>query len=256
MLTEIKMDFKEPMKFNSIIDIKQLVLLTGQNGSGKTFIFKMAWITSLLSNTIHSLSKMTNVSYDDVYLNYKHMLQTYFHNTFNDPQKITGTCALYGVDEQSGDKYNVSLSIALGKIVDMSYENLEYVQVIQFLPKSVRQFNDILQYITIKKSISNENDIFNIYKLDELASLEQFTHILQGDGITLSESTQKKLHDMQIHNSHDYKDEEEIFVKKIFLKDDKIYMKYTDGIEYDCSSLSSGIQSVLMSILFASKGTL
>lgn len=138
---DIDMTVPEKMKFTNM-DIKQLMILTGTNGVGKSFVMKLIWLLSTQANNIVAAAahKMTYPS--------EQTFDFLINNTFSD-NDLTGTVSLlfkYGnfikVELDNGKCTNLVASFEEDTVPSSSPV---------YMSKETRLLDDIIKYMKFKK---------------------------------------------------------------------------------------------------------
>lgn len=162
ILTNPQMDIKE-------MPLKDLTILVGQNGTGKSFLLKTTWFmgASLCGQS------MSGMSGND----FKQYVQEMFTNTYGKNNDITGqmaysyTCGTYlRITIEAGNVSNVECFLAQG---------VEVKSMPVFLSKDTRLFSCVTQYLKFKKATNAEpstesgmKTLMDMYPIYDLFQLE------------------------------------------------------------------------------------
>ena len=156
-MTQMRVHIDAPLKMDADLDIQNLVLLCGANGSGKSLALKLNWIVNMVTLIlVKHRSIKTTPFFNDV-------IQKLFDKSF-DAQNFNGTV---GADYDSGS--TVSIILEKGKVKDvLSYIDCDITEAPTpiFMSTDMRTFESIHRYLAISKSLPKDSDeILNHYKI-------------------------------------------------------------------------------------------
>ena len=228
-MTDIKISIKGVAENLELNNIKELSILTGTNGSGKSLTMKCIWLmNTLVTLLVHeAFSNKDLVALTDI-----------FQKTFRD-------CDFTGEMRTDYEMNSLSITFEDGKItycllagpdIDPNSLGRNF-----YLSTKTRLLDSWEDYLFHRQSIPIEK-LAERYALYDLTFLE-FTYMNLQAGINLS--------DIDLTSFFSVKDHIPV---NLFLKGDKIYFTRIDGIEKHISSLSSGEQSII-TMLFTAKNS-
>lgn len=168
----IKME--EPLKLNFHgEDMKNILLLVGANGTGKTFVLVTTYVLGFILQTAVGAKGATKEFMLSV-------AQFTVDNCYNDLENITG---ILGYETQFGAKIN--MTIEKGKVIDIDTyipENITEPSNVVYMSSNIRLFSGISMYLKLRKAnvgtstITDENTITKMlesYKLYDIMCIEK-----------------------------------------------------------------------------------
>jgi len=207
--------------------INMLSVLTGQNGTGKTFVMVMLYCLSVMMTLI---SRMNG---DLSLLNY------ILENCYDD-SNINGEYGMECVINVNGKEEPCSLTIIVEnrKVIDIKMSNpkvFEAAAPIQFLSKNTRLFSDMDRYLQIKKQVGEEA-MTKIYKMYDITRIES---LIRKCPYKLNHKMLDEYNNTMISS-----------LDEVYVTDEYFMGKKKDGTVVRMSTLSSGEQSLInMSML-------
>ena len=143
-----------PMKMQDL-EIKNLNILVGANGVGKSFILVVGWVFSHLASIISASEKL------GLSLNFEEICQFTFDTSFRS-KNITGTLAC---TFQSGA--NITCILVDGKVKASSYtgfEGMTQVSPATFMSSAMRRFDSMARYLQMRKMVMNSPEVLALHK--------------------------------------------------------------------------------------------
>jgi energy-coupling factor transporter ATP-binding protein EcfA2 len=242
-IEKLSLSITEPIKMEQFeMDINNIMILVGQNGSGKTFILKMNWLI------LSQISFMIAARENNVPFNEELNLQFLVDNTYT-KHGLEGKVTAYF---KNGNNY--SFSITGGKVQTISNDIKTSVkQCAQpvFMSKDTRTFEDICKYMQFKNMLEipkgfpqTEEGLSKLLKMYRIYDIFFMEKLLTGiDNIT---EAQMNLFTDSIKH---------YLIGKVF-KDFQVLhssgdITYCDesGKDKSLTSLSSGEQSIINMML-------
>lgn len=236
-LDRLKMDIDSPFVFNVDMEYNKLIILTGQNGTGKSYLFKTTYAISSIMNTIIMLNGVISIE------NLLGLTQYVFDHCFED-QNNNGTIkATY----KSGAYIEIEFKI--GKVINIDY-NINYVTEptkVVYMSSDFRTFTTIKSYFLLRKALlaadptlTNETIVHKMtdhYKLYDVMYCEMIYNAMPFEVNNDLSNT--------LINSFDFSDT----LTEINFDEDKCDFYYVtkenpEGKTYMCS-LGKGHQSIL-----------
>lgn len=221
--------FGDPINITIDMSLNELTFLVGPNGSGKTLVLKFQWfIASVAYSLVMSKNLGTSFSTD-------HLTQYLFDNTFVDPEDFTGE--IIGHFENA----TVQVTVDEGKIVGV-IENLDKITSASspvFMSKDMRTFENLDQYIKVKESLDNPEDIMKFYKLyDSMFAEQMIVKAEKGHVIPEELKNMFKMYNLDKLN-----------LDSLTIIDGKFHYVNTAGESKKLSKLSAGEQSLIVMFL-------
>lgn len=144
-INHITFDVTEPLQFKELnMDFKQMNIICGTNGTGKTFLLKINWIFATVMNTV-AASREANQPVDA-----KLMLQYFIDKSFKD-HNMTGT-----FDVEFDNDCKLVLDISGGSVFKAEViipKDVKSGGQPLFMSTAMRKFEDIVAYMKVKKML-------------------------------------------------------------------------------------------------------
>ena len=237
----IELKIISPIEFNdSVLKLKQMNVIIGENGSGKTLFNKLIWLTSVIKNyyILSHLDKSDN--------NWKEELNYIIKDTIENL-----TCEWY---ENKTDKlfevfgYRVEIKIENSQLKDIKIDSTIYKEELLsspiYISSNVRNFNTFKMFNNLKKNILNKKNIESFedikkinqfgLKIHDILYLEQISEKMKGVSKIVTLPQVKEL----LNIDDVYYDEQ--VSEPVLVKDEKTI---------PLSMASSGQQSIFMMLL-------
>jgi len=241
------------------IKFKDLNIFCGANGCGKTFMFKLTWFNAYMMQIYKVLLMMRA---EDLDKEFARQINMWFPLTFVDYTKLTGWVSLSKKAEGSEDPendYSIHLDIDQGQLKSF-YVNVgrkdKFAQTelkgVQFNSKDARTFNNYQSYINISKKISSreKGDIF----FQEMGEFFRLYDIVWFENVRVKiEHFRKNGVPAELKDNVAIYFENESNLKSIIdfnFDNDIPIVKTGSGQEIPFNRLSSGLQSILMMMMF------
>jgi len=243
------------------IELSNINVISGYNNSGKSFLFKFAWFTSMALNIykVILLSKTPNI--DELF---EIEVNDLFELTFTESEKLGGAIQIM---DKNTDIFVFTLSFKDGKldyfeldIKDISKFELGNIPNIQYNTADARTFTAYEQYLQTKEILEisnflNKEDIKKIGKMYRLYDILWFENM--NKTIIDYGKEQEKLKGLFEIVNESFKNEKGHSLictekgKGFEVKDNILYIS-TEDTPIKISSTSKGEQSLLMMCLFTS----
>lgn len=201
-LNKISLEYQGVIKSNSsesseplVLDFRQVTLLTGLNGTGKSLVSIHIWIHSWVLQVINVLQK----SYTDVlnkslsgalFVNDKYLeaFQTIYNGSFNDLSSLNGyslsTFSLKGTHDDLELRIFVKKGIVTEIMLSSKDEiDLESVPVVRYLSTNTRKFDDFDKFIKLSSTFTDEQ-MSEFYKIYDLVFFNELKYKLS-ESVTL-----------------------------------------------------------------------
>ena len=246
--THAHINLTVPVNMNADLDFKQLNLIVGKNGAGKSLINKLNWVAVTFFNSkivekVHNLTE----SKTDVEL-----LQFLMDNTF-DQQDFTGELKFYVREELlKVIFYTFKFKIDGGKVSDISFDFPPDVlpsNGATYLSTFVRDFSNIELYLKTKNMLGIDKltdwtdieKLCQMFKLYDILAIEQVIPKIENAGKMLSQFKEAK--SMGLLDDFDLVDME------VDRKKGELYYYGKDKVRTRLSTLGAGDQSIIMMIV-------
>lgn len=148
------------------MDFGQLVLLVGQNGTGKTFLLKQAFILSYIGSAYFA-----SVKHGIASPSLKHLADHAVKNTFKNPEFEGYVEAVYTTG------ITISYRIDKGEVTDCmittgTEDEVKNFPTVKFMSAEMRTFDDIEKYLKLRKRVVGTS--LNLDNASLLEMLEDF----------------------------------------------------------------------------------
>jgi len=219
-LQNLKMDIDKPIQMKFEIEYKNLNLLTGLNGSGKSLIMKLGWsfetILSILITNPPSANEAAQYILD----------KTFENQDFN------------GNIEATFKKGTLKLCMDNGKVSRAEFFIDPAVKVISpsiYMSTNTRTFIQINQFLKVEKLIKTEEELLSLYRLYDVI----FVNVMKGKLKNGLKATQQFKESMS--KNFDMKYDFDTFA----IENDSVIFIDTNGKKTELSTLSAGEQSLI-----------
>ncbi len=139
-LNSIKIDIDSPFKSKNELELNKLNLITGMNGTGKTFLLINCWAATFITNGLIK-GKLD--------LKQKLEFAQYIYDNCFDDQNINGKISyIYKTGEE------IHLEFEKGKVINLTYTSLadiENIKMVRFMSAPMRTFESISMYLKLRK---------------------------------------------------------------------------------------------------------
>lgn len=233
----IKID--KPIKMEAEIDYNNIAIFVGQNGSGKTLLLKLIWVTSFISlSFIEARKKKQN-------FNTLELGQFTFDSCF-DNQIFNGTIKTY---YNNGD---LEIILDNGKIQDIIInfdDTIDSASFPIFMSKDLRTFDNIHRYLKLRKTLKINGNL-NVNLLEEFKELQGFYKLYD---IMYVERLLTQLKHQEYEVTQKFKDTlsnydlDKLKIKSFGFNEIDSYFYYLneDDDKINLSTLSAGEQSLI-----------
>ena len=145
-INKVRMNIDEPIKFTNIeLEYKDIGILAGPNGSGKTFVL----VNVFCLQTLFSVIAIGGITDDAVK---RSVAQMIWDKSFDD-QNINGTVGgLWGINNE----FNLEVTFVKGDVTKVEHSDLSQisqVSSVMYLSSHMRTFDAIKMYLKIRKMI-------------------------------------------------------------------------------------------------------
>jgi len=167
--TNTRLRFDNPIAINFDVEFKNLTLMCGANGVGKTFLNKMTWATMFIANAFLLQKEHNAPVLSDKFTDID-LVQFVLDTTFSD-QDFNGDVKFYNIEPILGTPEEfIDFTIVDGKVTDLEYDfqELESASNPVYLSAQTRQFSAIESYTSIK-------DLMRISHLTCFEDIEKLT---------------------------------------------------------------------------------
>jgi hypothetical protein len=249
---DFDMDIKE-------MDFQNLNIFVGANGSGKTFIFKFLWFAAYMAQVYK-----VNLFFfpEDHEKRFAETLQKIFDYTFISTEDITGRIEV----STSDDNFVFAVAFKSGKldhfnvqVDDIEQFKVSSVQRVTFASKETRSFEDYERYLKTKKMLGFDK-IENISDMDELGKLCEFYRLydvlaFEHVGVQLKrfsnpENAEPFMEKLALVKELMVAEESRMKEWNGFeIKEDVPYLTFSSGESRKISTISSGVQSMIMMLV-------
>lgn len=243
----IKINITQPLIFNFDIELKNLNMMCGTNGSGKSFLNKILWLSSYFHNMkLTALNNNIEISKEKTDIE---TIQFLLDNTF-DEQNINGKIELYTKNSFGDIDSILKIELINGKMEKLELlfpEDCEESGTPIYLSKESRNFSMISRYLKIKQTLN----IKNLESLDNIEKLSEFHKIYD---ILAFENLLIKLQNVNPVLEKLKKEDNELFksigIDRIEIKPDSFDFNYYDSNnnKKSLTTLGEGNQSILIMI--------
>ena len=187
-ITHLGMDFNNPKLRLEFNDIRQLLILVGSNGTGKTFMLICTWY---LSYIVQAIVHSRNMSRDQVLA----FATFIFKHTFDDPDTMTG-------ELKATFEHHVTIDIQInkGKAIDCIVylpKNITRPTNAKFMSKNMRTFDAMTMYLKLRRTVGSASrekiveEMLKNFKMYDVLYVEGLIEIMP---ITVDPSLEARIH--------------------------------------------------------------
>lgn len=254
MTIDITFDNQSP--FNIHVDgINGMMVMIGQNGSGKTMFLTCTWFTTFLLSTYQTLLLLGP---DDIL--FGKMVNDSLAMTFDGSESLSGMFIFRG---QKGGGFEFILQFERGKLINFNIDMKDITKFkemsiinVKFNSKDARQFSEYERYLTILE-MSGIGHPTTIDDFKKISKLHKLFDILWFENIRLSFNRWEKAGYSEhakdvIKDFHsNWPSDNDAFGNNPYLKTkDNIPYIISDTVDQKISTFGAGHQAVLMTTLF------
>lgn len=235
-----------PREMNFDMNYNALTLLVGTNGSGKSLLLKLTWITSFIMESILALKNHNVVQSQEELINF---IQETYDNTFED-QNFHGDINFIFEDENN----YINIKFNTGKVENLDINltsDTEFTGFPIFMSTSTRAYDDIVKFLKLAKLVNynmatgeNLNKILEHYRLYDVFFISKIVSKCSILPYMFDEDLQDKL-------KNSFKLSVDVCGISIDLENNIIYYLDKDNVKHNILTLSKGEQS-LVNMLSAS----
>jgi len=248
------------------LEFTDLNVFTGRNGSGKSFIFKIAWFSSMALNIYKMMLLMQMLDLDEAF---EKEVNTLFDLTFFESDELDGVIQLL---DKEAKIFVFTLAMNSGKLDHFRLEVFDHqkfqagdIQQVKYNSKEARSFEQYEKYLKIKKILGIESFKSN----EDFRQIGEFYRIYDAlwfEEMRLKIKTyedQPEILDNIYHSvnhifgqTNDRDQSLSVFNpgNSIVAKNGSLYVVNAAGEKRTFSKLSAGEQAILMLILFIPNG--
>jgi len=247
------------------IEFNMLNLFTGANSTGKSFLFKAAWFSSIALNLYKVLLLSGMPDMDEIFEKEVNIL---FDLTFFEADELDG---IVQIMDKNADIFVFTLAMNKGKLDHFQLEVLNQekfkigeIQSVKYNSKEARTFEAYDKYIKIKnmmgiKHISKNEDFYKLgefYRIYDMMWFEEMNTKIKyfEENPDKLDSIYEVIEDVFGHS--DGKNDLFAFQEgnSFISKDSGLHVLLPNGKTRTFSMLSAGEQSILMMSIFAAEG--
>lgn len=242
-IKSLEVNITQPMEMNfGHIDMKNINLYVGQNGTGKSLILKISWICNLLSQ-YYIVEQMGHKGID-----FEKECTFLFDHTFDSNN-------FHGKISCEFENANLSIELDNGKCVKESFNSTNKLHSSSppiFMSKDMRTISDMVKYMKTRKMLGINGNvlilnsealkkILQLYKIYDVMFVESFLNKINGYQIT-----------KEVQDTLDNYKSKSLKLNSIYVDDVACTIKDVDSVNnkiVDLSILSGGEQSLIVMIL-------
>lgn len=181
-IKNIQCDITAPLAAKWDIALKELNLLIGLNGSGKSLILKLNWAIGTIVSTL-ILNKKAMLTSE-----MEQMVQFVLDKTF-ESQNFHGTIGA------TFEKASCKIVLDNGSVVSFEYTpqcTIDNASPPIFMSTTLRTYTQIDQYLRVEAIVKTQKDMLELYRLYDFVFIERLKQRLEG-GLKISEEVKDSL---------------------------------------------------------------
>lgn len=228
-IKNVQCDITSPMTAKWDIALRELNILTGLNGSGKSLILKLNWVFGTIASTL-VLNKEAMLTSE-----IEQMAQFVLDKTF-DSQDFHGTIGA------TFEKASIKIVLDKGQVTSLEYVTdclIDKASPPVFMSTTLRTFSQIDQYLKVEAMVKTMEGMLELYKLYDVAFIARMKQRLEG-GLKVSEEVKDTL-----KNNFDLK----IDLETIGIENNSVVYTDSKGKISNLAMLSNGEQSLINMVL-------
>lgn len=237
-ISYVKYELTTPKFDVEIKDMRDISILVGQNGTGKTLHLVMIWCINTLVDAKYRYKFKTEEAF-------KQMCENVFKYAFIDLKLEGSITAKYN----EGLEFNIAFTE--GKVTNVTItkdNNIVVNTQTQFMSKQTRVFSDINRYYSIKDAMCPESVKFSSFyspsdKLETLNRMYRIYDILFMEKLKEVFATKQKI-DQELLDILDTTGTKDL--EYIQYSGNKLIAYKKDGTEFNLETLGAGEQSMLV----------
>ena len=242
-LKNIEVKLTEPIKMDVDMTLNDIALFVGPNGSGKTLMLKLIWLTSSMINSHGAMANSVNYDTDKAGTEL-------FNGTFDD-NDFTGHI------QANFQRANITFEINDGEvsksIITMDHEVDHFAMPI-FMSKTMRTFDSIDQYLKFRQMIGihGELSIKDAQRAEQLQKMYKIYDIQYVESLIAKTINGLEIQPQVLSSLHGFGGMEKYNIKHIKYDYPSNKMLWFDdqGEEHKFTTMSAGEQS-LCNMVFA-----
>lgn len=220
-----------PMNFEDV-GFNRIMILTGQNGSGKSMLLKTQYAMNSLANIIILTAGKGG--------DFIGLAQYFFDGTFEDLD-FTGDIIV-----NYNNMNSLSVTLSNGKVTEcipIIDANIDEPTPVIFMSKSMRTFDEIKMYLKIRKTSVDDSEphtlenMRNFYKLYDISYVEGLIGLV-GAGLKVTEGFNKTMETFELTKL-------DIASFHYSKADSEFYYKNSKNEKKSLNALSAGEQSLI-----------
>lgn len=225
-INSIQCDITAPLEMKAMdIELRNLSILVGHNGSGKSLILKLNWAFGTIASIfVLNPEAMT-------FIDQQNTAQFILNHTF-ESQNFHGTIGA------TFEKAQIKITLDNGTVTDLEFtaeSNVTEATPPMFMSTTLRTFAQIDQYLKVEALVKTQEGMLELYRLYDIAFMERLKGRLSG-GLKVSEDVKKSLKD---------KFELRIDLDTVSIEDKSVVYTDSTGKSGHLSHLSNGEQSLI-----------
>jgi len=230
-LKDLAINIDAPIKMEiPSMEFRSLMILVGQNGSGKSLVLKINWaVATIISSVVNA--KAMGVPVDSTVL-----AQHIMDNTFTD-QNFNGEIIA------NFDNGIIELVIEKGKVVRAGVETHPLVKQVStpiFMSTDMRTFDQIKTYFKMQKMLGSDEKMLEMYRLYDIVYVKMLEQKLKG-GWNCTDGFKKAINGFTGMEKYTY--------DSFHIEDDDVKLLDEAGEVRSLTTFSKGEQSLINMIL-------
>lgn len=231
-LQHLTINIDAPIKMKAMkMDFKSIMVMVGQNRTGKTLVLKINWAMAMIPCLYLALRKNDNVSTDVL----APLAQELFDGTFED-QDFNGEL---GAQFKNG---RIQVNLDKGRVTKV-YVDLDKVDTASppiYMSTTMRLFSQIKTYLQTEKLVGHDdNRLMEFYRLYDIVFVRMLKEKI-GGGKDIPENILGALKNFDL-DRYDW--------KSVRIDDKSVYVTDGAGKERDLATFSNGEQAMFNMML-------
>lgn len=196
-----RIDLTEPLEMHLNCDVKNLNILVGENGVGKSLYMKMVWLLGLCASHVSAMDNLENVDQHvkvsqglretEVYKNSQspeflafvkspearlNILSDYYRNTFVDANFVGDAEIEFYTTKNPDDIGTFKLVFDNGEVTEFSYhftDEMNFFPVPVFMSTSMRLFSQMETFFMVEQ-LGSPEQVLKQFRLYDLMYAQKF----------------------------------------------------------------------------------